>query len=305
MIMTDPQVTVILPYFEGQSYLSKAVESVSAQQGLSWELIVVDDGSSAPPDPILDAFPDPRIRLLRIPHAGKGAALNRGAESARAGVICFLDQDDLMKPDRLLNQYCASARVSGADVIYSDYERLQDNGDPIDAFISRPATNREHLHRLAVGESLVTMQTFMIRKETFRTMGGFSEDILLTGLDDAEFMARLFASNALLHYEPGIVQAWVRHDRNYMRSDQFQKARLVLLEHLSRLSARYPVIREELPFFRYHAFNARGLYYLENGRAEEAVPEFLQALKYRPIQLNGYYLLFKSLFRHWGHRLSH
>ena len=82
--MTEPQVSVILPCYEGERWLRRAIESVTAQTGASWELVVVDDGSSLSPKEIVQSFQDERIRLYRIAHAGKGAALNRGAAESRA-----------------------------------------------------------------------------------------------------------------------------------------------------------------------------------------------------------------------------
>jgi len=128
---------------------------------------------------------------------------------AKAEVLCFIDQDDIMNADRICLQYDSFARSPSIDAVYSDYERVTEDGISINVVRSRQATNEECLHQMAIGQGLVTMQTLMVRKEAFWKIGGFSEDICLTGLDDAEFFARLFASNIVLVYVPGIVQKWV------------------------------------------------------------------------------------------------
>jgi len=292
-----PHVSVILPYYEGDKWLLKSVDSVRSQEDLSFEIIVVDDGSSRPAAPILSTLADDRIRAVRIPHAGKGAALNEGARMARADVLCFIDQDDLMNANRLRLQYSAFFRHPRIDAVYSDYERVGENGMSIDVVMCRQATNDECLHQMAIGRGLVTMQTLMIRKETFWKIGGFSEDIYLTGLDDAEFFARLFTSNVVLAYVPGIVQKWVDHGKNYMKSESFHKARLILLDHLENLALKNTMIRKELPYFRYHTYYMRGLYVLEHDQPEEAISQWWRAIIARPVQLDAYYMFIKSFLR--------
>ena len=93
-----PQVSVILPYYEGQEWVRHAVQSVQAQQEVIWELVIVDDGSKHSPDAIIQTINDERILFIKKDHAGKGAALNRGVKDARADIVCFLDQDDMMLP---------------------------------------------------------------------------------------------------------------------------------------------------------------------------------------------------------------
>jgi glycosyltransferase involved in cell wall biosynthesis len=292
-----PHVSVILPYYEGVRWLMQSVDSVCAQEGVSWELIVVDDGSKEPADQILKNISDPRIILLKETHGGKGRALNKGITAASADVICFIDQDDIMLPGRLLRQYKVFQRNPDVDVVYSDYERVYDDGQFIDHFISRQASNQECLHEMAIGRGLVSMQTLMVRRRMVESIGGFSEDIRLTGLDDAEFMSRLFAAGANMRYEPGIVQRWIQHDTNYSQSPTFETSRLVLLEHLETLAAECSLIKKEMPYFNFHNHYMRGLYFIKNGFFTKALFEFRKTVQSRPFHWAGYYMLAKSFIR--------
>ena len=291
---SDLQVSVILPYYEGERWIGRSAASVLGQAAVPFELIVVEDGSAIPDGAAGGLLSDVRVRRFRIAHAGKGAALNFGAGQARAGLLCFIDQDDIMLPGRLERQVRAMRSDAAADVVYSDYERVFDDGRLIDRFVSRQASGEECLRAMATDLALVTMQTIMIRGEVFRRVGGFSEDPALTGLDDAEFFARLFVSGVRLRYEPGAVQQWVRHDRNYSQSRPFQDARLALIGHLRDLAGRHPQIGEILGRFTHDVHYMRGLYFLEHDRRREALPEFLQAVRSYPLFPNTYYLLLKS-----------
>jgi glycosyltransferase involved in cell wall biosynthesis len=292
-----PAVSIILPYHEGLRWLPRAVESVRRQTEAAWELIVVDDGSEESPEPFLQRQDDGRIRLLRIQHAGKGAALNHGVSHARADIICFIDQDDIMRPVRLRRQLRKLGLERRADGVYSDYERRQEDGRLIDTVISRQVTAAQAIHLMAVGRSPVTMQTIMLRKAFYLKLGGFSDQVQLTGLDDLEFFVRLFLAQAVMIYAPGAVQGWTRHERNYSTTRNFQEARLHWLKRLSELARTYPMLRTELKHYRFHSYCMRGMYFLETGAAGLAVADLFKALCVKPASLNTGYLLIKSLIR--------
>ncbi len=290
-----PDVSVILPFHNGSAWLPRAIESVRSQEGVCWELLVVDDGSEETPLPIIGALQDRRVRCLRFPHAGKGAALNRGLRHAAAPAVCFLDQDDVMLPGRLSLQMEALEREPDLDGVYSDYERRRQDGRPIDRFISRQVTAEEALHLTSLGRSPVTMQNLLLRKRCIEALGGFTPAPGLNGLDDVEFFVRLFLSRARLRYVPGTVQAWILHERNFSRSAAFHEARLHWLRRLRDLAARHPELQREIENFEFHARTMRGIFFLERRRPREAFWEFLRAARARPLRLNNTYLLLKAL----------
>ena len=297
-----PEVTVILPHFEGHKWLPRAIECVQAQQGILWELVIVDDGSKQSPASFITSLNDDRIYLIRQKNAGKGAALNTGIKESRAKIICFLDQDDVMLPGRLELQLDAFAQKPESDVVYSDYERVSEDGKLIDQFISYQSSAQECIKKLVREISPLSMQTIMIKRETLVSIDGFCEDSKLTGLDDAEFFFRLFLSGPTITYQRGIVQQWTAHDDNYSKSARFNETRLILLNYLSNLSTSHALLRQQLPYIRFRTYYMRGLYYLENKLADKAASELLKALRSYPFKWNCYYLLIKSLVHQFVYR---
>jgi glycosyltransferase involved in cell wall biosynthesis len=290
----SPAVTIVLPYFEGRPFLARAVESVQAQTRSDWELIVVDDGSADPAERVIAGIRDPRLRLVRIAHGGKGRALNRGIAEARAGILAFIDQDDLMLPGRLGLQLAALDKAPHADGVYSDYERRRADGTPIDRFNSREATAAEAFHLMAVGRSPYSMQTLMVRRKACERAGGFCEDHRLAGHDDADFFVRLLLAGARLAYAPGAVQCWIKHDRNFSDSRAFQAARLRWLRRVEHLAAGHPALARELRHFAMHAYGMRGMHFLEIGEPRRAAREFRRALGRGGMSWNMLYLYIKA-----------
>lgn len=117
-----PVVSVLMPTFDRASFLGRAIESLRAQALSSWELIVVDDGSTDETASLLEGFAagDARIRCVRLQrNAGLGAALNAGLDAAGAPFIAYLPSDDLFYPEHLASLHRALADDAGAVLAYS------------------------------------------------------------------------------------------------------------------------------------------------------------------------------------------
>ena len=102
----NPLVSVLIPVFNGESFVAEALDSVLVQTHRNLEIIVLDDGSSdSSPQIIRDhAARDPRLRLVSPPSNGFANVLNHGLEIAQGELIARLDADDVMEPGRIETQ---------------------------------------------------------------------------------------------------------------------------------------------------------------------------------------------------------
>jgi len=106
-----PDVTVLMPVFNGEPHLAAAIDSILAQTYRDFELLVVDDGSRDRSAEIARSSGDPRVRVLvNERNLGLAASLNRGLESARGALVARQDSDDLSAPDRLARQIAVMTR---------------------------------------------------------------------------------------------------------------------------------------------------------------------------------------------------
>jgi glycosyltransferase involved in cell wall biosynthesis len=114
-------VTIILPIYNGERYLTVALESVKAQTCEDFECLCIDDGSSDGSAEIVRMFEaeDSRFRLIQQPNAGVAAARNRGIKESKGEYIAFLDQDDAFAPE-LLERLLQDARETGCDVVEAE-----------------------------------------------------------------------------------------------------------------------------------------------------------------------------------------
>jgi glycosyltransferase involved in cell wall biosynthesis len=129
--MNTPEISIIIPAYNTGQYLADSITSVLKQSFDSWELIVVDDGSTDNTAEIANNYlKDQRITLIRQLNKGVSAARNAGIKIAKAKFITFLDADDYYLPHNLQEKYNVLVKNSSVDFVYCDVmqcdEKLND-----------------------------------------------------------------------------------------------------------------------------------------------------------------------------------
>ena len=124
-IPSDIVVSVIVPLYNKQRTLQRALASIQAQESApSLEVIVVDDGSTDASWSVLQSCvgSDPRFRCVQQTNAGPGAARNAGARLARGRYLAFLDADDDWRVNHLANAMRALRDAPGCQVYVTAYD---------------------------------------------------------------------------------------------------------------------------------------------------------------------------------------
>jgi glycosyltransferase involved in cell wall biosynthesis len=98
-----PGVSVVIPCFNGEKFLSETIQSVLQQSFQPLEILVVDDGSTDGSVRIAKSFGD-RVCVFHQPNQGESVARNRGIELARGDFVAFLDADDIWHEKKLEEQ---------------------------------------------------------------------------------------------------------------------------------------------------------------------------------------------------------
>ncbi|MBX2847239.1 MAG: glycosyltransferase [Acidiferrobacterales bacterium] len=100
----SPLVSIIMPTHNREHTLPRALDSVVAQRYSSWELIIVDDGSTDNTQEVLRPYlQDSRVSYKKIEKSGVGTARNRALDASQGSIITFLDSDNEWYPDYLYN----------------------------------------------------------------------------------------------------------------------------------------------------------------------------------------------------------
>jgi glycosyltransferase involved in cell wall biosynthesis len=125
----NPSISVVLPVHNRADVLSRAIQSVLDQSLKTFELIVVDDGSTDDSAAVARSFADERIKVIELgKNRGGNAARNAGVSAAGAPLIAFLDSDDTYLPEKLETVVAEFSRRAGLDLLVDSFIKVQPSG---------------------------------------------------------------------------------------------------------------------------------------------------------------------------------
>lgn len=115
----EPIISVIVPIYKVEQYLSRCVSSILSQTFADFELLLIDDGSPDRCGEICDewASKDYRVRVFHQENSGVSVARNRGLDHATGKYVVFVDPDDWILPDYCLGLYNLQAAYSGRGLV--------------------------------------------------------------------------------------------------------------------------------------------------------------------------------------------
>lgn len=125
-------VSVITPCYNGEKYIRETIDSVLKQNYKSWEMIIIDDGSTDNSRQIVKKYCelDKRIHLIEQKNSGSAAARNHGIREALGQYIALLDSDDVWYPN-FLSEQIKFIKKKNSICVYSSYDKIGENSEII------------------------------------------------------------------------------------------------------------------------------------------------------------------------------
>jgi glycosyltransferase involved in cell wall biosynthesis len=206
----NPLVSVVVPTYNGESFVRATLDSIFAQTYRPFEVIVCDDGSSDGTLAILREL-EGRIHLVQQKNQGVAAARNRASLEARGEMIAFLDHDDLWEPNMLATLVPMLVAEPGVRLAYAD-AWIIDSASQVrgrrGTFLSY--ASGDVLEPLLHG-NFIPVETTLMRAQLFRELCGC--DPSLRYLEDYELCLRAArATRVAFHPEP--LARYRIHERN-------------------------------------------------------------------------------------------
>lgn len=202
-LRAKPLFSVVMPTYNTPArYLKEAIRSVQAQRYPHWELLICDDGSTNPETlETLHSFVNEQIKIqFQMQNQGISAASNRAVENARGEYLAFLDHDDILTTDALLEMALRLNEEPESQVIYSDQDKIDQKGKHQEPFL-KPDWSPEYFRSVMyVGHLL------LVRKDLFIQVGGFDSEF--DGVQDYEFMLRVAEHASRIAHIPKILYHW-------------------------------------------------------------------------------------------------
>jgi glycosyltransferase involved in cell wall biosynthesis len=167
-----PAITVLMPVYNAEKYISDAIASVVQQSFTDFELLIINDGSTDETATIIKTFTDPRIIFINQPNQGVAAALNNGLQMARANYIARFDADDICMPQRLQIQYDFLLKNPDHVIVGTDVDYLDMNDDFV--FSYNTLSSNEQIQQQQFDTCPFIHSSVLFKKEAVVNAGGYN-----------------------------------------------------------------------------------------------------------------------------------
>jgi glycosyltransferase involved in cell wall biosynthesis len=243
-------ISVIIPTYNRSQFLAEAVESVLAQsvfqsRKYSFEIIIIDDGSTDDTRKVVERFSGP-INYYYQPHQGVSRARNHGLEKAKGEFIAFLDSDDLWLPEKIKLQMNVMENLPHLMGCTTEEIWLRRGKRVNPREKHRKYSGWIFPHALPL--CILSLSASLFRRQVFEEIGTFDES--LPACEDYDFSLR-YSLRYPLHLidRPLIIKRGGHHDqlsRQFWGLDRFRLQALLKLLALNLTQEQAFLVRQEI-----------------------------------------------------------
>jgi GT2 family glycosyltransferase len=219
-------VSVVVPLYNAERYVTAALTSILQEQTVSLELIVVDDGSTDSSIQKVKSIADARLRLIHNWGKGISDALNTGLAAARGKYIVRCDADDLFPAERIAQHVDWLNRNPEFGAVCGGYCAIDPKGTTLVQF-NDSHLGEEITPELCAGFARTHFCTYTLRTDVLRTLGGFRS--YFTTAEDIDLQLRL-GEVCRVWYQPGVYYHYrlhrgsITHTRSTVEREFFDMA---------------------------------------------------------------------------------
>ncbi len=202
------KIAVIIPCYNNEAHLRKAISSALAQAGVALEVVVVDDGSTDTSVAIARSFGD-SVVVIEQANQGACAARNHGLAETRAPFVKFLDADDYLAPGCLFAQADRLAVLPEDHIVFGDGLWVDEAERPLGHFPEVALIGGSSLSPADVIEHTPLTSCPLHRRNLLEAVGGF--DSRCQRAQEYDLHVRLALTGARFVYQSGLIYYYVQH----------------------------------------------------------------------------------------------
>ena len=226
-------VSVIIPTFNREKTIARAVNSVLNQTYRDLEVIVVDDGSTDNTREVIDGIIDSRLHYYYQNNAGACAARNRGIELSRGDFIAFQDSDDEWRPEKLSRQLDV-IKADNPDILFCQILRVNEVPEPV----KLPALQKSGFvqqNDVMVG---ISTQTLIMKRAVAQAV---QFDPKMPRFQDLDWIIRATDEYTLYGMNEVLVNSYYSHDSISLSSIKMYRA-------IRLMFCKYPYLQNDFPY---------------------------------------------------------
>jgi glycosyltransferase involved in cell wall biosynthesis len=256
----QPQVSIVLPTYNGSAYLRQAIQSILSQQDVLLELIIIDDASSDSTGDIVKSFADSRIQYTRLEkNGGHIEALNLGFAKAKGEHLTWTSDDNYYAPGAISKMFDVLKNNPSIDFVYSRYQIINPTGQPL---------------RLGRTDDPAGLDVdncvggcFLYRRKVYEEIGDFDKNAFLA--EDYEYWLRVRSKFRMQRLDQ-VLYFYREHEQSLTGVHKANK----VLEQVEKIRDRF------IPSWKKEYFH--GLKALQQNKKAEAARLSSAALKANP-----------------------
>lgn len=281
MAENRPMVSALMPVYNAAPYLAEAIESALRQRYRSFELVVVDDGSTDGSGEIARRYAERlpnRVRLLQQANAGLPAARNRAMAAARGEYFALLDADDRWRPEHLGLAMAAFDADPDVGLVHGNIRRIDAAGRTLEVPRRRWHALPDSFEALALRHEHVACPTAVFSRDCVQSVGGFDTQFTGLGCEDRDLWLRI-AERYRVRYLDHVVADYRVHPASMSQQrGRMAAARLRLLNKVGLSIRGAPLFVHMQAMIE----SDRGLELLQQGHGWQALRAQCRALGLRP-----------------------
>ncbi|ABG53724.1 glycosyl transferase, family 2 [Trichodesmium erythraeum IMS101] len=296
-----PRVSVIIATYNNAHYILEAIASIFNQTYTSYEIIVIDDGSTDNTRQVLEPYLD-KICYVYQENKGVSHARNLGLEIAQGEFISFLDADDFFLPDKLAKQVAVFDAHPSLGIVHSGWRLVNKKGEKISDIELWHSSPELDLETWVVWKPVTI--SMMFSKSWIKSVGGF--DTRWHHGEDIDLVLRLSVDGCEAMWLPKVTYCYRQHHCNATRKSTQQAASMmsVLDSFFSRLNLPISIRKLESQSY-YYTLSWLGWQAHRNGSLIEMDKYLRQAWKYTPFSMTetiDYWVnSFNNLYQQYGY----
>ena len=225
--MSSPLISVIIPAYNAEGFIKRAIESVLQQKFSAFEIVVVDDGSIDSTRSVVKSIAHPMINYVAKENGGASSARNVGVKMAKGDWIAFLDSDDTWVNTHLENFVSILKQNQGlywygAPIdVYSQVtlKPIKEYKKPKDSYLVNNSYFTDYLSALPPYAFFAT-PTMVIKKEVFENVGFFNENQKIG--EDIDLWFRIGLHYPEIGYTPAVGAIVYRRENSLSNSTKWQ-----------------------------------------------------------------------------------
>jgi glycosyltransferase involved in cell wall biosynthesis len=279
-----PDLSVVMSVYNGERFLSQAVDSILAQTLGDFEFIVIDDGSTDRTPDILQGYDDPRLGVVTQDHRGLIDSLNIAIAMTSGEYVARMDADDVSLPRRLELQLEYLQSKPPVAALGTQVEEIGESGEGIRSHYY-PTKSKAIENTLLRGGTALCHGSMMFRRDCFVAAGGYRR--AFEHAEDYDLWLRLTESYEVenlpdllylkrLNLESVSFDNFLAQQRSAVHALECAQRRRTGLPEAERPTNERPATAQEMADYHWHL----GLAFADLGQMNQARVEFRSAVSH-------------------------